>query len=158
KGGMVTVILVIVASILQARNVLKGSIQESDGNPIEDATVSVDGTKVAISTDNAGQFSLHIPTGKTKLTVRAVGFLTIKKDIAAADYQNGIEILIENDNRNLEEGVVSGTSKQVSKLDSPIPVEVFTSKFFQANPAPTIFESLQNINDVLPQTVCSACN
>ena len=155
---MLTVLLVSVAFILHAQNVLKGTIKDSDGNPIENATVSVDGTKVAISTDNAGQFSLHIPTGKTKLAVRAVGFLTIKKDIAAADYQNGIELLLENDNRNLEEVVVSGTLKQVSKLDSPIPVEVFTSKFFQANPAPTIFESLQNINGVRPQINCSVCN
>ena len=155
---MLTVLLVSVAFILHAQNILKGTIKDSDGNPIENATVSIDGTKVAISTDNAGQFSLHIPTGKTKLAVRAVGFLTIKKDIVAADYQNGIEILLENDNRNLEEVVVSGTLKQVSKLDSPIPVEVFTSKFFQANPAPTIFESLQNINGVRPQINCSVCN
>jgi len=158
KSGMLTVLLVSVAFILHAQNILKGTIKDSDGNPIENATVSIDGTKVAISTDNAGQFSLHIPTGKTKLAVRAVGFLTIKKDIVAADYQNGIEILLENDNRNLEEVVVSGTLKQVSKLDSPIPVEVFTSKFFQANPAPTIFESLQNINGVRPQINCSVCN
>src|SRR5690606_13303543 len=73
-------------------------------------------------------------------------------------YQIGIEILLENDNRNLEEVVVSGTLKQVSKLDSPIPVEVVTSKIFQANPAPTIFESLQNINGVRPQINCSVCN
>src|SRR5690606_29618974 len=157
KSGMLTVLLVSVAFILHAQNTLKGTIKDSDGNPIENATVSIDGTKVAISTDNAGQFSLHIPTGKTKLAVRAVGFLTIKKDIVEADYQNGIEILLENDNRNLEEVVVSGTLKQVSKLDSPIPVEVFTSKFFQANPAPTIFESLQNINGVRPQINCSVC-
>lgn len=158
KSGMLTVLLVSFAFILHAQNVLKGTIKDSDGNPIENATVSIDGTKVAISTDNAGQFSLHIPTGKTKLAVRAVGFLTIKKDIVEADYQNGIEILLENDNRNLEEVVVSGTLKQISKLDSPIPVEVFTSKFFQANPAPTIFESLQNINGVRPQINCSVCN
>jgi outer membrane receptor for ferrienterochelin and colicins len=158
KSGMLTILLVSITFILHAQNVLKGIIKDSDGNPIENATVSVDGTKVAISTDNAGQFSLQIPTGKIKLAVRAVGFLTIKKDITAADYQNGFELLLENDNRNLEEVVVSGTLKQVSKLDSPIPVEVFTSKFFQANPAPTIFESLQNINGVRPQINCSVCN
>lgn len=155
---MLTILLVSVTFILHAQNILKGIIKDANENPIENATVSVEGTKVAISTDNAGQFLMQIPTGKTKLAVRAVGFLTIKKDIAAADYQNGIEILLENDNRNLEEVVVSGTLKQVSKLDSPIPVEVFTSKFFQANPAPTIFESLQNINGVRPQINCSVCN
>ncbi|MGN0002577.1 MAG: TonB-dependent receptor domain-containing protein [Sphingobacterium composti] len=155
---MLTIVLVSFAFTLHAQNVLKGTVKNSDGNPIENATISVDGTKVAISTNQQGQFSIQIPAGKSKLTARAVGFLTIKKDITSNDYQNGIEVMLDDDNRNLEEVVVSGTLKEVSKLDSPIPVEVFTSKFFQANPAPTIFESLQNINGVRPQINCSVCN
>jgi outer membrane receptor for ferrienterochelin and colicins len=158
KSCMLTAVLVSFAFVLHAQNLLKGTIKDSHGNPIDNATVSVEGTKLAISTNSEGHFSIQIPTGKTKITVRAVGFLTAKKDLASTEYQNGLEILLETDNRNLEEVVVSGTLKQVSKLDSPIPVEVFTAKFFQANPAPTIFESLQNINGVRPQINCSVCN
>src|SRR5690606_40909850 len=38
------------------------------------------------------------------------------------------------------------------------PVEVYSARFFRSNPAPTIFESLQNINGVRPQLNCSVCN
>ena len=158
KKCILTAVLVNFAFILHAQNLLKGIIKDSDGTPIENATIIIDGTKAAISTDANGIFSIPVPEGKTKLTARAIGFLPAKKELTITDFQTGLEIALENDNRNLDEVVVSGTLKQVSKLDSPIPVEVFTAKFFQANPAPTIFESLQNINGVRPQINCSVCN
>jgi outer membrane receptor for ferrienterochelin and colicins len=48
--------------------------------------------------------------------------------------------------------------KPVSRLESPVPVEVFTARFFKSNPTPSIFEALQNINGVRPQVNCAICN
>ncbi|WP_345068392.1 TonB-dependent receptor [Sphingobacterium thermophilum] len=141
----------------QAQQILQGIVKTTDNTPIEKATVTVDGTKTATSTDANGKFTLQIPAGKTKITVRALGYALTQKTISS-DFKNEIEIILEKDDYKLEEVVVSGSLKQVSKLDSPIPVEVFTAKFFQTNPAPTIFESLQNINGIRPQINCSICN
>lgn len=58
----------------------------------------------------------------------------------------------------LKEVVITGTMKEVSRLESPVPVEVYTSRFFQANPAPSIFGALQNVNGVHPQVNCNVCN
>ena len=58
----------------------------------------------------------------------------------------------------LDEIVASGTMKETSKLNSPVPIEVYTKKFFIANPTPSIFESLQNVNGVRPQINCNVCN
>lgn len=151
-------IFITVSFTLYAQNTLKGKVLDTENAPIQNATVTIDGTKTATSTDEEGAFYLPVPVGKVKITVRAVGFLPLKKEISPSDYSSTLELMLEEDNRHLEEVVVSGTLKQVSKLDSPIPVEVFTSKFFQTNPAPTIFESLQNINGVRPQINCSVCN
>ncbi|MDP6922388.1 MAG: TonB-dependent receptor, partial [Lutibacter sp.] len=54
--------------------------------------------------------------------------------------------------------VISGTLKPVSKLNSPVPVELYTDVYFKANPSPTIFESIQQVNGVRPQLNCSVCN
>ncbi len=59
---------------------------------------------------------------------------------------------------DLNEVVISGTLKEVIKLDSPVPVEVYTSSFFNANPTPSIFEAHQNINGVRPHLNCNICN
>lgn len=57
-----------------------------------------------------------------------------------------------------EEVVVTGTLRAVSKLESPVPIEVFNARFFQANPTPSVFEALQGINGVRPQMNCNICN
>ncbi|MBU2020607.1 MAG: TonB-dependent receptor plug domain-containing protein [Bacteroidetes bacterium] len=58
----------------------------------------------------------------------------------------------------IEEMVVSGTMKEVSKLESAVPVEVYTSDFFKNNPVPSFYDALQNINGVRPQLNCNICS
>lgn len=59
---------------------------------------------------------------------------------------------------NIGEIVLSGTMKPVRKLDSPVPVEVFSPAFFKRNPTPNIFDALQNVNGIRPQINCNVCN
>ena len=72
---------------------------------------------------------------------------------------------IENDsiekkdnNNELNEVVISGTLKAVKRLESPVPVEVYSPVFFKKNPTPSIYEALQNVNGVRPQLNCGICN
>lgn len=58
----------------------------------------------------------------------------------------------------LDDVVVTGTMKEVSKINSPVLVEVYTPAFFKKNPTPNIFEAMQNINGVRPQINCNVCN
>lgn len=69
-----------------------------------------------------------------------------------------IHIDIGNHLQALDEVVVSGTLKEVSKKESVVNVEVYRSNFFEKNPTPNIFESLQNINGIRPQLNCNICN
>jgi len=59
---------------------------------------------------------------------------------------------------NIDEVVISGTMKAVNRLESPVPVEVYTPAFFKKNPTPNIFDALQNVNGVRPQLNCNICN
>ena len=61
------------------------------------------------------------------------------------------------DNGFLEEVVLTGTMKPVSKKESPVPVEVYTSKYFKTNPNPSLFESIGMINGIQPQINCNVC-
>lgn len=58
----------------------------------------------------------------------------------------------------IDEVVISGTLKPVSRLETPVPVEIYKATFFKKNPTPNIFEALQNINGVRPQLNCNICN
>lgn len=58
----------------------------------------------------------------------------------------------------LNEVVVSGTLKAIKRLESAVPVEVYSPVFFKKNPTPSIYEALQNVNGVRPQLNCGVCN
>ena len=156
--GLITAVSILCFNLSVYAQQIMGYVHDADGKPVENATVRLEGSSNGTKTAPDGKFELPLPTAKAKLSIRAIGYLSIQEAIEKSSYQSGTIFTLAKDNRNLDEVVVSGTLKAVSKLESPIPVEVYSAKFFRANPAPTIFESLQNINGVRPQINCSICN
>src|SRR5690606_11434163 len=66
--------------------------------------------------------------------------------------------ILTDEDAQLNEVVVTATMKEVSKLESPVPVEVYSANFFKTNPSTSIFDALQNVNGVRPQINCNVCN
>lgn len=77
--------------------------------------------------------------------------IKFKKDSISANQ-------IKEKSTEIEDVVISGTLKAVNRLESPVPVEVYSATFFKKNPTPSIFDALQNINGVRPQLNCNICN
>lgn len=133
----------------------------SNGNPVEFASVGLEGTAFGSSTSTTGDYTIKsIPYGTYYIKVSVVGFEEERKQItlSATSPTATINFELKEKATEVTEVVISGTMKEVSKLNSPVPVEVYSKKFFQANPAPSIFESLQNVNGVRPQLNCNVCN
>ena len=125
--------------------------------PLEGVTVLLKGLNLGTITDSKGQFKLDFTKLKNqKLIFSYIGYKPIVKKINY-DHLNLGTITLEAD-ESLDEVVVSGTLKPVSKLDSSVPVEVYAKTFFKANPTASIFEALENINGIRPQLNCSVCN
>jgi len=129
----------------------------SEGQPLSSAFVYVKGSNTGATTDINGQFSIYFSNIKNpKLLISYLGHKTqIKKIVSNTNDLGIIELELED---SLEEIVISGTLKPVSKLDSPVPVEVYNHTFFRANPTPSIFEALENVNGIRPQLNCNVCN
>ncbi|MEJ7779096.1 MAG: TonB-dependent receptor [Daejeonella sp.] len=125
------------------------------------ATVSVKNTRYGTSTDSAGRFTLeNLNPGKYIIMVSAVGYKTQSKTINVEpekDLQTDFSLLL-SETSSLNEVVVTGTMKEVSRLASPVPVEVYSPAFFRKNPTPSVFDALQNVNGVRPQLNCNVCN
>ncbi|MEY8761632.1 TonB-dependent receptor plug domain-containing protein [Chryseobacterium tongliaoense] len=58
----------------------------------------------------------------------------------------------------IDDVVITGTIKPISRSKSPVAVEIYSQKFFQKNPTPNIFEAISMVNGVKPQLNCSVCN
>lgn len=73
----------------------------------------------------------------------------------------GIGYAQEEDNKKemgIDEVTITGTMKPTEKSKSPVPIEIYTSKFFQKNPTPNLFESISMVNGIRSQINCSVCN
>lgn len=139
---------------------IKGHVTTLNNEPIELAVVALENTSIAVTTDANGNFYFkNMATGNYKLVVHLIGYKAFKKSITvSANVELPLNIKLFEDENITEEVVISGTMKEVTKLESAVPIEVYSPSFFKANPTPSIFESLQNINGVHPQLNCNVCN
>jgi len=135
--------------------VIKGRVF-SDGAPLEAASVYFNATAVGVTTNQKGAFSICTEAMSTELTISYTGYKTKTIIISNGKYDLGIIELVPYD--SLKEVVISGTLKPISKLDSPVPVEVYGKAFFSANPTASVFEALENVNGIRPQLNCNVCN
>ncbi|RRJ94056.1 TonB-dependent receptor [Flavobacterium macacae] len=142
----------------QEKKSISGVIS-SDGVVLANADIKIIGTNYTASSDELGKYKIeNIPAGNYKIQVSYFGNKTLRKNISIQSEDLDIDFELENDNNSLDVVVVSGTLKPVSRLESPVPVEVYKPTFFKKNPTANIFEALQNVNGVRPQLNCNICN
>ncbi len=152
-------LLCVLAPILSfAQTKMKGKIT-SEGQSLSGANIVLKNTKYATISDSMGVYSItNIPSGNYEVLVSYTGFKSQKKNSSVIDTT---EITLDfdlKDSHVLDEVVITGTLKAVSRLESPVPVEVYKPAFFKKNPTANIFEALQNVNGVRPQLNCNVCN
>lgn len=137
--------------------VLKGKV-ESNGSPVVKASLRILELQRSSQTDSEGNFGfVALNAGKYQIRISALGYQTQVNTIQVlSDTVLHFDLIEQKE--NLREVVVTGTQKEVNRLESPVPVEIYTAKFFQKNPTPSIFDALQNINGVRPQLNCNICN
>lgn len=138
---------------------LNGKVTDN-GEPLALANVLLKRAEMGTATDVDGLFELtNIPPGDYILMVSSLGYLPFQtKIILGSGEAKTINISLEPSAENLDETVVTGTLKPVSRLESPVPVEVYTPAFLKKNPTASVFDALQNVNGVRPQINCNVCN
>ncbi|UFH36323.1 TonB-dependent receptor [Flavobacterium acetivorans] len=141
-----------------AQTSIKGKVS-SDGMPLQHANIVLKNIKKTTTSDKDGNFIIkNISNGNYEIHVSYTGFKSQTKTIIVSDTT---EVFLDFDlqeNNTLDEVVVTGTLKPVSRIESPVPVEVYKPVFFKKNPTANIFEALQNVNGVRPQLNCNVCN
>ena len=148
-------------SLAQQQGIIRGKVISEAGAPMPFVNVGIRKLSLGGTTDAEGNFSIrNIPMGEHLMTASFVGYEPISQSVGITPQApiGVLDFVLKESPESLGEVVVSGTMKEVSKLDSPVPVEVYSSRYFLANPAPSVFESMQNINGVRPQVNCNVCN
>jgi outer membrane receptor for ferrienterochelin and colicins len=95
--------------------------------------------------------------GKYTYKVTYVSMQTLEGDVEVSS-DTLVELKLKAGFRQMDELVVSGTLKPISKSESAVPIEVLSATFFKKNPSPRIFDALHNVNGVRPQINCNICS
>lgn len=151
-------ILILTSKNIYSQNI-SGKVATST-SIIQEIKVSLLNTNFKTQTDSLGFYKLeNVPKGNYRIQVTAEGFEPQTRKISVLENENLIlDFELHEDNNELNEVVVSGTLKPVKRLESAVPVEVYSPTFFKKNPTPSIYDALQNINGVRPQLNCGVCN
>ena len=138
-------ILFLAASMLMAVEAigqasLTGMVSSDDKALGFSATVFIEGSAFGGATNELGMYEIRgIPAGTYSVVVSAVGYVRAQKHVTLpASGAVVVDFNLEEDLELLGEVVVSGTMKAVNKLESTVPVEVYTPRFFKANPTPSV--------------------
>ncbi|MGK0327054.1 TonB-dependent receptor [Polaribacter sp.] len=152
-------IYLLLSSAFMMGQTISGKITTENGDEIPYANVYLKKTKIGTSSDENGFYELNkIPKDSYTLIISSIGYKTKSIKITITNDQKITRNITLLEDNSLDEIVVSGTLRPVSKTNSPVPVEVYSETFFKRNPTPSVFESLQNVNGVRPQLNCNVCN
>jgi outer membrane receptor for ferrienterochelin and colicins len=153
-------IFLLLSSSLKAQNGnIYGTIT-NDSLPVEMAEVILKDLNKITLTDANGNFSFaDLPYGHYNLIVRHPEFLQYHNRVQITSAKNSpVQISLRKKEVEIGEVVITGTMKEVTKMESTVPVEVYSPTFFKKNPTPSIYDALQNVNGVRPQLNCNICN
>ena len=111
-------ILLLIAFAAGAQNVnVSGKVTDSSGDPLPGVFVQQSGTSNAVSTDNAGLYTISVPP-QSSLLFSCIGY----QDTSVQLYDRTvIDVVMQEDTQTLDEIIVVGYGSQKSKdLTAPI--------------------------------------
>lgn len=137
---------------------VSGTVSDSK-TALPGAHISLNPIKHGTHTDTNGDFSFELPSGTYQILVSFIGYKKFEQTLEIENRPiSNLNIQLEIETNQLEEVVVTGSFKPVTRLESPIPVDVYSMKFLGNNAPPTLGEVVTRINGVRPQINCSVCN
>ena len=140
-----------------AQHKIEGNVW-TDKQGVAFANVFIKTLNKGATTNENGTYKLeNVPAGEYTIYVSFIGYKTEVKKIKVESSINNFDFNLK-ELTMLNEVVVTGTLKPISRLETAVPVEVYTTTFLKKNPTPNIFEALQNVNGVRPQLNCNICN
>ncbi len=144
---------------ISQKSTLNGVITDANGF-VEFVNVYVVEAEKGAVTNQKGEYSISgLNAGKYTVKVSYVGYKSVNSSIFIVKGENlALNLEMEPTAYMGNELVVTGTLKEITRAKSPVPVELYTPKFFKMNPTPSLYDAMQNVNGVRPQLNCSVCN
>lgn len=114
---------------------IKGKVTDSKGEPVIGATVILNYQSRNQIVDKDGAFTFNnIPEGTYTLTLTSVGYKSLKKEITVKGPEVQIDLLMQEDNLQLEQVVVTSSGSAKKKIESSVAISTISAKQLSQRP------------------------
>lgn len=137
---VLAVVLTGLPSAYAANRELKGTVIDTENEPLVGVSVQVQGTKIAIATDIDGNFALRVPEGDITVKFSYVGYTP--QTIKVGAKENDLQVVMQSDAIALETTVVIGYGRQ-KKANLTGAVAAVDGKALENRPAISVTNMLQ---------------
>lgn len=120
-----------------AQTTIIGTVEDSSGEPLIGASVLVKGAKTGASTDLDGNFKISIPNADATLVISYIGYKTVEMPA-----ENGMKVVLEEDNKMLDEVVVIGYGS-VRRGDVTTAISSVSQKDLENRPIVSAAQAIQ---------------
>lgn len=134
---------------------ISGYVSTKDKQPIEAATISVEGEHVTTQSNINGYFSLKIATPKSLvLHVHAIGYIPQNLELKVTESLN-LNIILVQDNVELKEVLIQGNNKRDTQMKSSQNLITVDKAYLEENFSGSLMQSLEDIPGVKAMSIGS---
>lgn len=134
------IIVSLTEGVAQVLVSLSGKVTSSDGNPVPQATLAVEGTSYGTYSDNNGNYTIYLPEGKYTVVASFIGLKNQNKNIELKGKMI-VDFVLEEETVGLKDVEVYAKSKSQKLRESSFAVNALDVK--------PIVNSLNNLNELV---------
>lgn len=157
----ITYTFLFTTSLLFAQNgkiTVSGTVT-SNNNSIPFASVYVKNGSDGVNADSEGRYELKVPEGSITMVAQSQGYKTENKTVMSSNGNTQtVNFELEEGNQALEEVVITGTRTEKRRTDSPVIVNLITSKTLEQVVATDLSEGLRFQPGLRVEKDCQTCN
>ena len=118
-------------SVSAQSRIIKGVVKNAETNEALNQA-SIKSQIAGVLTNKNGEFTIKVDDSTSNIYISSTGFQS--DSIAVLPTVSDYSIYLKQAFNQLDEIVISGTMRSVTRLNSPIPVEVYTPALFKKKP------------------------
>ncbi|WP_421945532.1 SusC/RagA family TonB-linked outer membrane protein [Pedobacter sp.] len=139
--SLFVMMLFAITALAQERTITGTVTAKEDGLPIPGATVRIKNSTVGTTTNANGQYTIKAPAGAAQFDFSSIGYSTITKALSAG--ATTLNAVLENDNRILDEVVVTGYGSGRRLSGTVGSVATVSAKTVENKPVANAFDAMQ---------------
>ncbi|MCK0190475.1 TonB-dependent receptor [Arenibacter sp. F20364] len=158
KHALCTVLFLTLFQLFSQKATLEGTVMSND-EILAFATIQLKGTQIGTTTDENGKYNLSAPFGTYTVICQSIGYKSVHKEIKLNNsLPSKLNFDLKEDVMGLEQVVVTGTRTDKRRTDSPVIVNLISSKTLDNVVATNLSEGLRFQPGLRVETDCQTCN